>query len=57
MCRLIDCELIYKAARVDGQVPMLFYLSLIYVSGKMKWTDRLLDFMILNVAEKLIVES
>lgn len=27
VCRLIDCELIYKAARIDGQVPMLCFLS------------------------------
>lgn len=35
----------------------MFYLRLIYVSGKMKWRIRLLNLMILNVAGKLTVES
>lgn len=35
----------------------MFYLSLIYVTGEMKQTVRILDLMILNVAVKLTVES
>lgn len=35
------------------RTSVISYLSLIHVTGKMKWMNKLLDLMVLNVAGKL----